>query len=104
MAYKPKPPVAAPKPLKLSSTMPDGKRTTAHPLLHLIKTQLKEPDTKSDLAKYMGVRPQSLYKWERKCREDRHFSLPLARAIQLSKYFGVNPSLFRPDVFQGAAA
>ena len=83
--------------------MPDGKRTKLHPLLWCIQPLLPEPDTKSDLARYLGVKPQSLYKWEMRCRKDRHFPLPVVRAAQLGKFFDVDPYLFRPDVFKGAA-
>ena len=66
-----------------------------HPLIHLMDGKLR--DTKSSLAAYMGVDPHSLYKWERACRADPHFPLPVARARQLATYFKVKPETFRPD-------
>ncbi len=88
--------------LKLPSVMPDGKKTAKHPLIWCIQNKLYE-NTKSDLAQHMGVKPQSLYKWERKCADDRHFPLPLLRAIQIAEFFDVPPSMFRPDVYRSAA-
>jgi hypothetical protein len=67
-----------------------------HPLIHLMDSRLKGR-TKSSLAAYMGVDPHSLYKWERACRADMHFPLPVARARQLATYFRVKPATFRPD-------
>ena len=89
--------------LKLTTTMPDGKRTTKHPLLWCLEYRMPADSNKSDLAKKMGVKPQSLYKWERKCREDRHFSLPLLRAMIMAAWFDVPVSLFRPDAQVGAS-
>lgn len=84
--------------LKLPSTMPDGKRTPLHPLIYLMRKHADD-DTgnKSDVARKLGVRPQSFYKWERACKADRHFPLPVLRAQQLAEHFNVPPSLFRPD-------
>ena len=87
--------------LKLPSVMPDGKRTSKHPLLYLLKLEGGEIN-KSEVARRLGVRPQSLYKWERKCEADRNFPLPAARAAQLGRLFSVSPALFRPDVFGGS--
>jgi hypothetical protein len=86
--------------LKLPATMPDGKRTPLHPLTWCIKNRSPEGSNLSDIARGVGVRPQSLYKWMRKCEADRHFSLPALRAVLLGDYFKVPPSLFRPDVFR----
>jgi DNA-binding XRE family transcriptional regulator len=85
--------------VKLPREMPDGKTTTTHPLLWLIRERLGEDRNKSDLARDMGVRPQSLYKWERLCKADRNFPLPAPRALQIAKFFGVKPTLLRPDLF-----
>ena len=85
--------------LKLTREMPGGKKTTAHPLLWLIKEKLGEERTKSDLARHMDVRPQSLYKWERLCKADRNFPLPILRAKQVAEFFAVPPGMFRPDIF-----
>lgn len=83
--------------MKLPTTMPDGKRTTKHPLLWCLENKMGERN-KSDLARAMGVRPQSLYKWQAEARADRHFPLPLKRAIQAADFFGVPVTLFRDDV------
>jgi DNA-binding XRE family transcriptional regulator len=88
--------------LKLPRAMPDGKTTKLHPFTYLLR-QRDEETTKSDLARHLGVRPQSLYKWERKCEADRNFPLPVLRASQLAAYFGVPPTLFRPDFPWSAA-
>lgn len=88
------------KPLKLPSTMPNGKRTKLHPLAWCVATKMPEGATKSDLAKHLGVRPQTLYKWLGKCDADRHFSLPAERVSGFAGYFGVDASLFRPDLYQ----
>jgi DNA-binding XRE family transcriptional regulator len=83
--------------LKLPVTMPDGSRAKGHPLLHFMGKKLIEGGTKTDVAKVLGVRPQSLYKWERECRQNRNFPLPVLRAKQLASYFNVPPAVFRPD-------
>lgn len=84
--------------LKLPSKMPDGKTTKLHPLLWCLKNRMPEGKNLSDLSRGMVVKPQSLYKWMAKAKADRHFSLPAPRALQLSREFGVEPSLFRPDL------
>ena len=86
--------------LKLLSTMPDGKRTPLHPMLWCLKNRMPVDDNLSDLSRRLGVRPQSLYKWMRRCEGDRHFSLPALRASIMGDYFSVPPALFRPDVFK----
>ena len=86
--------------IKLASTvMPDGKTTRMHPLVWLMKEKLGEDRNKSDLARHLQVAPQSLYKWERLCRGDRNYPLPIPRAMQIAKFFRVKPGLFRPDIF-----
>lgn len=82
-------------PLVLPRAMPGGKTTKKHPLLWLIDQHPDEP--KSQLAHHMGVRPQTLFKWLAHCREDRNFSLPLERAIQIARYYDVPVGLLRPD-------
>ncbi len=91
--------------LKLPATMGD-KRITRHPFVYLLESYLKEdPEdhNKSVLAKHLGVRPQSIYKWERACRKDRNFPLPVLRAQQIATFFKVPPSTFRPDFPWGNA-
>jgi len=86
--------------LKLPSVMPNGARTRMHPFLWLLQQYEKQqgPDyNKSELARRLGVRPQSFYKWEHKCAEDRNFPLPVLRAKQLAGIFRVSPATFRPD-------
>ena len=103
---KPKAPASRPENsrlaiIKLPREMPGGKKTTAHPLIWLMKEKMGDRN-KSDLARACGdkgVRPQSLYKWERLCRADRNFPLPILRAKQIADFFGVKPGLFRPDIF-----
>jgi DNA-binding XRE family transcriptional regulator len=85
--------------IKLPREMPNGQKTSGHPLLWLMREKLGEDRNKSDLARALDVRPQSLYKWERLCKADRNFPLPTLRAKQIADFFGVKPSLFRPDVF-----
>ena len=85
--------------LKLPALMPNGKTTRAHPLTWCLENQVPVGDNLSSVARHMGVRPQSLYKWMRKCEADRHFSLPALRAKQLGSYFAVPPALFRPDLY-----
>jgi DNA-binding XRE family transcriptional regulator len=89
--------------LTLSAEMPDGKIAEGHPLLYLMEKRLSKGDvTKTDVAKLLGVRPQSLYKWERECRANRNFPLPVLRAKQLAGFFRVKPDVFRPDFPWGA--
>lgn len=89
--------------MKLTSKMPDGKTTKLHPLLWCLRNRMPEAANLSVVARHMGVKPQSLYKWMRKAEADRHFSLPAPRALQLAGYFGVQPDLFRPDLPWAAA-
>ena len=84
-------------PLKLPASLPDGTRITVHPLLWYVRNKMDQ-DNKSDLSRAMGVRPQSLYKWLAECRRDRHFALPLDRAMQIARFFEIHPRVFRPDV------
>lgn len=86
--------------LKLPFVMPNGARIRIHPLLWLMKQYAEQQDSewnKSELARRLGVRPQSLYKWERACKADRNFPLPVLRAKQFAGIFRVNPAIFRPD-------
>jgi hypothetical protein len=83
---------------KLPTVMPDGTSTRKHPFLWCIKNRMGEDRNKSDLARHLGVRPQSIYKWEGCCRHDRNFKLPAERALEAARFFGVQPSLFRPDM------
>lgn len=94
-------PLPQPKPVKLPSTMPDGKTTKLHPLLWCLKNRMPEGANKSTLAARMAVRPQSVYKWEARAREDRHFPVPLMRAAQMAEFFNVPLALFRPDMPKG---
>ncbi len=85
--------------LKLPTTMPDGKRTTKHPMLWCLQNRMKEGHNLSTLSqKVMGIRPQSLYKWMRFAEADRNFCLPTTRAMQMAAYFDVPLTLFRPDL------
>jgi len=92
------------KTVVLPRTMTGGLRTSLHPLLWCLKTR---PGTvtpltpKSSIAAMLGVRPQTFYKWERLCRENRNFLLPAKRASQLAELFAVHPSMFRPDIRWG---
>lgn len=86
--------------IKLPSVMPNGKRTTSHPLLWMLTWRMPPDATKSTVAKALGVKPQSLYKWEHACRKDRNFPVPIKRAQQLGQFFQVPPAMFRPDVFK----
>jgi hypothetical protein len=83
--------------LKLASVMPNGKRTTLHPMTWLMREREMTTTEKTALAKSMGIKPQSLYKWELACALDRNFPLPILRARQIADYFKVKPDLFRPD-------
>jgi DNA-binding XRE family transcriptional regulator len=94
-----------PDKLKLPRLMPDGRMTAKHPLLWCLANRMRQNDDKPDkkvrLAEFMGVAPQSLYKWERECEADRNFSVPAERAAQMARYFNVSPTLFRPDLYTG---
>jgi DNA-binding XRE family transcriptional regulator len=83
--------------LTLPSIMPDGKRTRMHPLLWALENRMPEGRNKSDVARALGIQPQSLYKWERSCATNRNFPVPVQRAAQLASYFGIDPVLLRPD-------
>jgi len=86
--------------LKLPSTLPSGQRMRGHPLLHLMTIHIgldPENRNKSSIARALGIAPQSLYKWERACRADRNFPLPVLRAQQFAQVFKVPPAIFRPD-------
>ena len=85
--------------LALTHDMPKGQTTKGHPLIWLLANKMPRDATKSDLARSLGVAPQSLYKWERLCRADRNFPLPTLRAAQIAAFFKVKPAMFRPDAF-----
>ena len=65
--------------------------------LWLLKYHM-EVRTKSQLARVMKIKPQTLYKWEAFAKKDRHFKLPLERALEVARYFDIHPSLLRNDV------
>lgn len=91
--------------LKLPSVMPNGKRIRMHPFIYLMKQHIDQHEgavNKSELARSLQVRPQSLYKWEKACTANRNFPLPVLRARQLADFFNVSPKLFRPDFPWGA--
>jgi DNA-binding XRE family transcriptional regulator len=85
--------------IKLPREMPGGKTTSSHPLIWLMREKLGEDRKNSDLARHLDVRPQSLYKWERLCKADRNFPLPIANAKKIAEFFNVKPALLRPDIF-----
>lgn len=82
----------------LPSTI-DGSKINGHPLLWLMKNRMTEGLTKSEIARRLGVKPQSVYKWEASCRANRNFPVPIIRAKQLAEVFNVPPSVLRPDAF-----
>jgi uncharacterized membrane protein len=84
--------------LRLPFVMPNGRRIKVHPLLWALQERMPPDTNKSDLARNMGVKPQSLYKWETACHRDRNFPLPILRAGQLARFFNLPAKLFRPDV------
>jgi DNA-binding XRE family transcriptional regulator len=85
--------------ITLSKDMPGGVTTKDHPLIWLVDNKMPKGTNKSDLARHLGVRPQSLYKWERLCKVDRNFPVPAPRALQIAKFFRVRAGLLRPDLF-----
>ena len=87
------------KPVKLSTTMPDGSKTKKHPLLWLFATKLTAEGDNTKLANRLGIAPQTMSKWKASCAMDRHFLLPALRAKQIAEACNVPPSLLRPDVF-----
>lgn len=78
----------------------NGKQIEVHPLLWAMENRMPKDASKSDVARTLGVRPQSLYKWERACRKDRNFPVPILRAKQLAEVFRINPAVLRPDAFK----
>jgi DNA-binding XRE family transcriptional regulator len=85
--------------IKLPTLMPDGSKTTKHPLVWLMANRLPDDANKSTVAAALGVRPQSLYKWEAAAEADRNFPVPILRARQLAAFFSVSPELLRPDAY-----
>jgi DNA-binding XRE family transcriptional regulator len=86
--------------LSLPTEMPGGRMTTDHPLLWAMTYKMPRDTTKSDIARTLGIKPQSLYKWEAACRRDRNFPVPILRAAQLAKVFRIPASLLRPDAYK----
>jgi hypothetical protein len=86
--------------LQLPSTMPNGSVVEEHPLLWAMTYKMPRDSTKSDIARAMGIKPQSLYKWEAACRRNRNFPVPILRAQQLAKVLRIPASLLRPDAFK----
>lgn len=84
--------------IKLPTTI-DGSQISGHPLLWMMKHRMPEGYTKSDIARRLEVKPQSIYKWEASCRANRNFPVPIIRAKQLADVFNVPPSVLRPDAF-----
>lgn len=77
----------------------DGQKISGHPLLWMLKNRMPDGYSKSEVARRLGVKPQSIYKWEASCRANRNFPVPVLRAKQLADVFMVPPALLRPDAF-----
>lgn len=84
--------------IKLPTTI-DGSQISGHPLLWMMKHRMPEGYSKSEIARKLGVKPQSVYKWEASCRANRNFPVPIIRAKQLAEVFNVPPAVLRPDAF-----
>lgn len=84
--------------IELPTTI-DGSKVSGHPLLWMMKHRMPEGYTKSEIARRLGVKPQSVYKWEASCRANRNFPVPIIRAKQLADVFNVSPAVLRPDAF-----
>ena len=70
-----------------------------HPFLIALDRWAREGKTKTQLAKEIGVTPQSLNSWRVECLDNRDFLLPAATAAKIAKVTGLSPRLFRPDIW-----
>lgn len=81
---------------KLSLPRSIGDRRIAeHPLM-LARRRV----SRTDLAVAMGVTPQALIEWERRCTDNRDYALPPARVKHIALAAEVPPYALRPDVFE----
>jgi hypothetical protein len=85
--------------IDLPTKMPRGNETDQHPLVWLLENKMPKGANKSTVAAALGIRPQSLYKWEAAAAVNRNFPVPVLRAKQLAAFFKVKPALLRPDAF-----
>ena len=88
-----------PEVVKLPATMPDGTRTTKHPLLYALNVLTDLGFRKADLARALEVKPQTLHVWIMHAKDNRHFLLPAEQVPALSKMTGIAPHFFRPDLW-----
>lgn len=82
----------------MSITLPGPHKE--HPLVRGLDTVASVADIPaSAVAKAMGIAPQTLYIWRRRCRKDRNYLLPAERVLALSRMTGIAPYYFRPDLW-----
>lgn len=84
---------------KASSKIRLPRNTAKHPFLVALDRWGSEGRTKTELAKELGVTPQSLNSWRVACLEDRDFLLPASLAAMVANKVGMSPRLFRPDIW-----
>lgn len=68
-----------------------------HPFLAALKASEM---TMSDLSREIGVTPQSVHGWTKRCAANRHFLLPAEQVRGICKTLGLAPHDLRPDVFK----
>jgi hypothetical protein len=89
--------------VRLPARKPDGTATRTHPLIWGLQNAYDVGLTDADVARTLGVAPQTLWIWKSKAAADRHFLLPAEQIPTLSSALGIAPYYFRPDLWPNAS-
>jgi hypothetical protein len=81
----------------MSITLPGPHKE--HPLVRGLDEVARVAIPASTVAKAMGIAPQTLYIWRKRCRADRNYLLPAERVLALSQITDIAPYFFRPDLW-----
>lgn len=70
-----------------------------HVLLIVLERAAEMGAKMSDVAREMGVTPQTLWIWKQRAAADRNFLLPAEQVPVLARYASISPFYFRPDLW-----
>jgi hypothetical protein len=85
--------------VKLPAKKPDGTATRTHPLVWGLQEAHDLGVTDADVARQMGVAPQTFHIWKTSAKKNRNFLLPAEQIPALSTALGIAPYYFRPDLW-----
>jgi hypothetical protein len=88
--------------VKLPAKKPDGTATRTHPLIWGLQEVYDIGGADADIARTMGVAPQTFHIWKNRAKSERNFLLPAEQIPALSQALGIAPYYFRPDLWPNA--